>query len=139
MKDAADTPATEVVYDFLATLRSALGSRYRLASVQTEADLEAPISDGYDVRLTMRDAVLVRVRKGLKVRRKLGDNYKATLAVPTAIGTLTSTRGWAAADLSLAGRRFRVVNTHLEAFSDDHRLRQAARADRGAAAQAPGR
>ena len=125
VKDAADTPATEVVYDFLATLRSALGSRYRLASVQTEADLEAPISDGYDVRLTMRDAVLVRVRKRLKVDRRLGDNYKATLAVPTAIGTLTSTRGWAATDLSLAGRRFRVVNTHLEAFSDDHLLRQA--------------
>ena len=126
VKDAADTPATEVVYDFLATLRSALGSRYRLASVQTEADLEAPISDGYDVRLTMRDAVLVRVRKGLKVapqaRGQLqgdarGADRDRHAHVDAAAGP--------AADLSLAGRRFRVVNTHLEAFSDDHRLRQA--------------
>ena len=72
------------------TLHAELGSRYRVASVQTEADLEAPISDGYDVRLTMRDAVIVRVRKGLKVRRKLGANYEATLVVPTAIGPLAS-------------------------------------------------
>lgn len=125
VKDGSATPATEVVYDFLKTLRSELGSRYRVASVQTEADLEAPISDGYEVRLTMRDAVLVRVRKGLKLRRKLGNNYDATLEVPTAIGALASRRGWAAADLSLAGRRFRVVDTHLEAFSDSHRLQQA--------------
>ena len=125
VKDGSATPSTAVVYDFLKNLRTELGSRYRVASAQTEADLEAPISDGYDVRLTMRDAVLVRVRKGLKVRRKLGANYAATLAVPTAIGALTSTRGWVGADLSLAGRRFRFVNTHLEAFSDDHRLRQA--------------
>ena len=125
VKDGSATPSTEIVYDFLATLRSALGARYRVASVQTAADLEAPISDGYDVRLTMRDAVLVRVRRGLKVRRKLGDTYAAELAVPTAIGALTSTRGWVGADLSLAGKRFRVVNTHLEAFSDPIRLQQA--------------
>jgi endonuclease/exonuclease/phosphatase family metal-dependent hydrolase len=125
VKDGSVTPSKTVVSDFLKTLRAELGSRYRVASVQTEADLEAPISDGYDVRLTMRDAVLVRVRKGLKVRRKLGDNYNATLAVPTAIGTLTSTRGWVGADLSLAGKRFRFVNTHLEAFSDPIRLEQA--------------
>ena len=128
VKDASDTPATEVVYDFVKTLRAELsrsGLRYKVASAQTEADLEAPISDGYDVRLTMSDVVLVRSRKGLKVRRRLGANYAAVLDVPTAIGTLSSRRGWAAADLSLAGKRFRVVDTHLEAFSDDHRLRQA--------------
>jgi endonuclease/exonuclease/phosphatase family metal-dependent hydrolase len=128
IKDGTTTPATAVVYDFLKSLRSELkraGQRYRVGSVQTEADLEAPVSLGYDVRLTMRDVVLVRVRKGLKIRRRLGANYAAVLEVPTAIGTLASRRGWAAADLSLAGKRFRIVDTHLEAFSDDHRLRQA--------------
>jgi endonuclease/exonuclease/phosphatase family metal-dependent hydrolase len=124
VKDGSATPATTVVYDFLATVRAELPG-YRVAAVQQEADLEAPISDGYDVRLTMRDAVLVRRRKGLKVRRRLGDNYEATLAVPTAIGTLASPRGWVGADLSLAGRRFRFITTHLEAFSDAHRLQQA--------------
>src|SRR5829696_7139580 len=128
VRDGAATPATRRVYDFLALLRSRLagaGQRYRVASVQTEADIEAPVSLGYDVRLTMRDVVLVRRRKGLRVRRALGANYDATLDVPTAIGTLSSRRGWAAADVTVGGRRVRVVTTHLEAFSDDHRLRQA--------------
>ena len=88
LKDAAATPSTTVVYDFLATLRRELGSRYRLGSVQKEADIEAPTSLGYDVRLTMRDAVLVRRRKGLRIRRRLGANYAATFDVPTQVGTL---------------------------------------------------
>jgi endonuclease/exonuclease/phosphatase family metal-dependent hydrolase len=122
-KDGAATPATTVVYDFLKSLKGRLGPGYKVASVQQEADLEAPIADGYDVRLTMRDVVIVRKR--VKVRRKLGANYKAVLEVPTAIGPIASTRGWVGADLTLAGKRFRFLNTHLEAFSDDHRLQQA--------------
>src|SRR5215207_10852930 len=125
VQDAAATPATTKVYDFLATLRGELGSRYRLGNVQTEADIEAPTSLGYDVRLTMRDAVLVRTRQGLRVRRGLGANYTRTLEVPTQIGTLSSRRGWTAIDASLRGRRFRLVNTHLEAFDDATRLAQA--------------
>ena len=122
-KDGDATQPTTVVYDFLKSLKGRLGPGYKITSVQEEADLEAPIADGYDVRLTMRDVVIVRTR--VKVRRKLGANYKAVLAVPTAIGTLDSTRGWVGADLSLQGKRFRFLNTHLEAFSDDYRLRQA--------------
>jgi endonuclease/exonuclease/phosphatase family metal-dependent hydrolase len=131
LKDGSATPSTTIVYDFLTTLRKELGPRYKVAAAQTEADLEAPISDGYDVRLTMRDAVIERVRKGLKVRRRLGKNFKATLAVQTAIGALTSRRGWTGADMALAGRRFRFVNTHLEAFSDPIRLQQAAELVKG--------
>src|SRR5918998_3100800 len=68
VKDGSATPATVVVYDFLRTLRAELrraGLRYRVGAVQNEADLEASVQEGYDVRLTMRDAVLVRKRKGL--------------------------------------------------------------------------
>ena len=125
VKDGAATPATTEVYDFLATLRGELGSRYRLGNVQNEADIEAPTSLGYDVRLTMRDAVLVRKRKGLRIRRRLGANYSRNFDVPTQIGTLSSRRGWTAIDGSLRGKRFRVVDTHLEAFDDTTRLAQA--------------
>jgi endonuclease/exonuclease/phosphatase family metal-dependent hydrolase len=125
VKDGAATPSTTKVYDFLATLRAELGKGYRLGNVQTEADIEAPTNLGYDVRLTMRDAVLVRKRKGLKIRRKLGGNYTATFEVPTQIGTLSSRRGWTAIDGSLRGKRFRFVDTHLEAFDDTTRLAQA--------------
>jgi len=83
-KDGDATQATTVVYDFLKSLKGRLGPGYKIASVQQEAELEAPIADGYDVRLTMRDVVIVRKR--VKVRRKLGANYRATLEVPTAIG-----------------------------------------------------
>ena len=93
--------------------------------MQTEADIEAPTSLGYDVRLTMRDAVLVRKRKGLRIRRRLGGNYAATFEVPTQVGTLSSRRGWTAIDGALRGKRFRVVDTHLEAFDDATRLAQA--------------
>ena len=122
-KDGNATKASTVAYDFLRTLKRRLGPGYKVAAVQREADIEAPIADGLDVRLTMRDAIIVRRR--VKVRRRLGANYKATLQVPTAIGTLASTRGWVGADLALRGKRFRVLNTHLEAFSDSHRLDQA--------------
>src|SRR5215217_3655088 len=128
VKDGAATPATTTVYDFLGSLRRELrgaGLRYRVGSAQKEADIEAPTSLGYDVRLSMRDVVLVRKRKGLRTRRRLGANYRADFPVPTPAGTLTSRRGWAGIDGSLRGRRFRFIDTHLEAFSDAVRLAQA--------------
>jgi endonuclease/exonuclease/phosphatase family metal-dependent hydrolase len=128
VKDGAATPATTKVYDFLASLRTELkraGLRYRVGNVQNEADIEAPTSLGYDVRLTMRDVVLVRQRKGLKIKRKLGGNYTAEFPVPTPIGTLTSRRGWTAVQGTLQGKRFRLIDTHLESFDDTVRLAQA--------------
>jgi endonuclease/exonuclease/phosphatase family metal-dependent hydrolase len=122
-KDGAASRPTTAAYDFLRSLKGRLGPGYRVAAVQQEADIEAPVADGLDVRLTMRDAIIVRKR--VKVRRRLGANYEAVLEVPTAIGPIASTRGWVGADLALRGKRFRFLNTHLEAFSDSHRLEQA--------------
>ena len=128
VKDGATTPSTEVVYGFLRTLRqrmARLGLRYRVAVKQRETDIEAPIDAGYDVRLTMFDVILVKKRKGLRVTRLLKSNYDETIDVPTPAGTLTSTRGWAAVDVRFEGKRFRFVNTHLEAFGDAQREAQA--------------
>jgi endonuclease/exonuclease/phosphatase family metal-dependent hydrolase len=128
VKDGAVTPATQVVYDFLPTLRAELkrrGLRYNVAAKQRETDIEAPINAGYDVRLTMFDVILVKKRKGLRVTKRLHANYQATIPVPTPVGTLTSTRGWAAIDVRLEGKRLRLVNTHLEAFLDATREAQA--------------
>jgi endonuclease/exonuclease/phosphatase family metal-dependent hydrolase len=128
VKDGTTTPATEVVYDFLTQLQRELrraGQRYRVGKVQQEFDLEGGTTLGYDVRLTMRDVVLVKVRRGLRVRRRSGDTYDAKLVVATAIGNVNVLRGWAAVDGSLDGERFRFVNTHLEAFLNDTRVAQA--------------
>jgi endonuclease/exonuclease/phosphatase family metal-dependent hydrolase len=126
--DGSTTPATQVVYDFLKSYKRALkraGLRYSTAVVQQEADIEAPIEQGYDVRLTMRDVILVRKRKGLKVTKRLKDNYEADITVPTIEGPLTSTRGWTAVDARLKGRKFRFVNTHLESAAAAPRNAQA--------------
>jgi endonuclease/exonuclease/phosphatase family metal-dependent hydrolase len=128
LKDGSATPATRVVYDFLRIMRRALkrvGLRYRVAVVQREADIEAPIDAGYDVRLTMRDVILVKRRRGLRVVRASSANYEADISVPTPAGDLTSTRGWTAVDARLAGERFRFVNTHLESALDATRVAQA--------------
>jgi endonuclease/exonuclease/phosphatase family metal-dependent hydrolase len=128
VKDGATTPATQVVYDWLKTFRrrlARLGLRYGVAVKQRETNIEAPIDAGYDVRLTMFDVILVKKRKGLRVTRRLKSNYDETIGVPTPAGTLTSTRGWAAVDVRFKGKRFRFVNTHLEAFADAQREAQA--------------
>jgi endonuclease/exonuclease/phosphatase family metal-dependent hydrolase len=128
VKDGATTPATQVVYDWLKTFRrrlARLGLRYAVAVKQRETNIEAPIDAGYDVRLTMFDVILVKKRKGLRVTRRLKSNYDETIGVPTPAGTLTSTRGWAAVDVRFKGKRFRFVNTHLEAFADAQREAQA--------------
>ena len=128
VKDGAATPATQVVYDFRKSLLSELkkaGLRYRVGDAQRETDIEASIDEGYDVRLTMSDLILVKKRKGLKVRKRSSKNFTSRITVPTSGGPFTSTRGWTAVDASLDGRKFRFLNTHLEAFVADRRQAQA--------------
>jgi endonuclease/exonuclease/phosphatase family metal-dependent hydrolase len=126
--DGQATPATQVVYDFLQILRTELkqaGLHYKVGSQQAEADIEAQIDAGYDIRLTMHDVILVKQRKGLKITKKSGKNYAFKLTVPTQGGPLTSQRGWTAVDGKLDGTPFRFVNTHLEAALDAARDAQA--------------
>ena len=128
VKDGATTPSTEVVYDFLATLRrdlKRLGLKYSVASKQQETDIEAPIDAGHDVRLTMFDVILVKKGKDLKVTKRLGKNYAEKITVPTPASPLTSTRGWTAVDVTFKGKKLRFANTHLEAFADAPREAQA--------------
>jgi endonuclease/exonuclease/phosphatase family metal-dependent hydrolase len=128
-KDGASKPATKVEIDYLKILTKELkraGLSYQVAKVQQEMNIEAPSASGRDVRLTMRDAILIRKRKGLKVRKTRSKNYKAKAALPTpTLGTINVKRGWVFADLSLNGKRFRFVDTHLESYGDAARLAQA--------------
>ena len=131
VKDGSATPATRVKYDFLALLRRALrrsGLQYRVGVRQQETDLEAPIEDGFDVRLTIRDVILVRERHGLRITGRQSANYASeiTIGVPTTPPqSLTTKRGWTAVDGRVDGQRFRFVNTHLEAALDTTRVEQA--------------
>jgi endonuclease/exonuclease/phosphatase family metal-dependent hydrolase len=138
VKDGATTPATTVVYDWLADLDRELTSRklkYRLVKFQDEFDFEGPSSLGYDIRFTQRDAILVRVDKKIKVKSPRSGNFAAGLQVPlTAISqTADVRRGWVSADATVNGAKLRIVNTHLEAYSEATGLAQARELTAGAA------
>ena len=127
-KDGTATRASTVAIDYLAILRRALkgaGLRYSVVRVTNEADIEGPTQQNSDVRLTMRDVVLAKKRKGMKIVKRGGGNYTTNLAIPTVAGTFTSRRGFAWADVRLDGKRFRFVDTHLEAYGDQFRTPQA--------------
>jgi endonuclease/exonuclease/phosphatase family metal-dependent hydrolase len=135
------TAATEVEQDFLAILRTELknvGAKYSVVVVQKEFDAELPVdADGadatgtgplaafgadFDARLTMRDVILVR--KGSKV--KLGKTRKGhfeTRYEPNIGGiTIPVDRGWASVEAKIKAKgktkKFRFIDTHLEAFGD---------------------
>src|SRR6266540_1915119 len=68
-----------------------------------------------DVRLTMRNAILMRTDRGIKLRRARAGNFPTTY--PIFGGLVVAVRGWAYVDATVGGRTFRVIATHLEAFN----------------------
>jgi len=117
--------AETVDYDFLQTLLdelAALGVDYRVAEVQEESDVEGPAfatqpadGTGRDVRLTMRDAILVK--GGLKVEDSDSAQYQTRITFSIAGVPFSFIRGWNYVDIKKGTKRLRVVNTHLESQS----------------------
>jgi endonuclease/exonuclease/phosphatase family metal-dependent hydrolase len=127
--DFTATPATHVALDYVAELRKALAARhlsYRFVGVApwTDAELPAGSPATMDIRLTVRDALLVRVSKKLRIGRVRKVQYLTT--TPLFGGLVTAKRGYITADARMNGRTFRVVTTHLESFSDASQVAQAA-------------
>lgn len=125
--DFTVTPATTVVLDYVRELRRALAARklkYRFVGVGAWTDAELPSGNPpeLDIRLTVRDALLVRVDPKLKVRRVRKTQYVTT--TPLFGGFVIAKRGYVAADVALSGRSFRVVTTHLESFNDASQVAQ---------------
>jgi hypothetical protein len=131
--------ATTVDYDYLATLLRDLrrtGVPYKAVVVQQESDVEAPsfvgnpfngtATDGRDVRLTIRDVILLRASSNLRVLDSGSGQYEAKLVLSVAGLPASFVRGYNWVDVAHgSGRSFRFVNTHLEAFSSDLALAQA--------------
>jgi endonuclease/exonuclease/phosphatase family metal-dependent hydrolase len=130
--------AATVDYDFLATLTgdlAATGAQYRVVNVQQESDVEGPafkgnpfagtMSNPRDIRLTMRDAMLLRVDPGLTVQASGGAQYATRLSVSVGGVPFVFIRGYNWADVRSGSTVVRVVNTHLESASSDIALGQA--------------
>jgi endonuclease/exonuclease/phosphatase family metal-dependent hydrolase len=126
--------STDVEYDFLQLLLSELnksGNNYEAVVVKQEFDAEFPVNDDtsdgqtglpgadHNERLTMRDVILRRVDSKAKVSNPNSGTFATLLRVSLGGGliSLDVTRGWTAVDVKLKGtKKFRFVNTHLEAF-----------------------
>ena len=68
----------------------------------------------------MRDVILARKGAGVKTSNVTGGNYapSSTFAVQVFGQPLSFTRGWVSADVSVRGKKFHLVNTHLESESN---------------------
>jgi endonuclease/exonuclease/phosphatase family metal-dependent hydrolase len=120
VKDGATTPATQVVYDSTKELLKALkkaGSPYKQVVGRDWFDFEAPTAPGYDVRITQRNVILARKGSKVKIRKTFSGRFAKHLDVPTKVGLAQQLRGWVGVDATLAKRKFRFVDTHLEAYS----------------------
>jgi len=142
--------AAEVDYDFLQMLLAELAARrmtFDVARVQQESDVEAAAFTGdpfrgteretEDVRLTVRDVILVRHAAGLRVLNSGGGHYRHGLDVTLGGAPFSFVRGFAWVDVVTSGSyRFRFVTTHLESQSADLALAQAGELLAGPAADA---
>ena len=121
------TRAADVALDYVRELRKSIAARglkYRFVVTAgwTDAQLPAGSPATMDVRLTVRDALLVRNDRKLRIRRVGKAQYAAT--TPLFGGFVTAKRGYVYADAVKGGRTFRVITTHLESFSDASQVAQ---------------
>jgi endonuclease/exonuclease/phosphatase family metal-dependent hydrolase len=119
------TPATHVEYDYIAELLAALqarGTPYEVAESIELLDFEAPTLLGIDVRLTDRQAILVR--QGTQFRNPRGALYSVLLPVGVLGQTVLVKRGWTAVDLQIRGEWLALFNTHAESFYAPVRVAQ---------------
>ena len=129
--------ATTVDYDFLQTLMAdlaKLGADYTVAARQVESDVEGPAfavapspadPSARDVRLTMRDVLLVKTGK-VKIEDSGHQQYAARIVFTLAGASFSFIRGYTWADVKVGTKRLRVINTHLESQTSGIALAQAA-------------
>ena len=143
--------ASTVDYDFLGMLLTELARRqagYEVVQAQDESDVEGPAFIGdptagtaritRDIRLTLRDVILVRADAGITVADRGSGQYQARLDVSVGGIPYSYIRGFAWADLKLGHSRLRFVTTQLESETAALTLAQADELLAGAAADRPG-
>jgi endonuclease/exonuclease/phosphatase family metal-dependent hydrolase len=118
------TNADVVLYDWLKILQTEIkkaGLSYKVVSDQTELDVEVPSAEGYDLRLKLGNAVLLKSGKGttVKFKKAVSGTFKSQLSVPLKDQTVKLQRGYAGMDGVVGGKKFRFIDPHAEAYSDD--------------------
>ena len=109
-------------YDFLVSILSELalrGEHYAPVKVIDDLDITAPVAPGY-VHFVDRDILLARTdlpSARLSFSNVQAASYSNLLSVSTALGPITIPRSWISADVSMGGKKFRFITTHLESLS----------------------
>jgi len=131
------TPAEDTLYNYLHILLAELQSRgldYYVAGIIQNSDVELPMITGFtpppdpqptfdDIRLTDFDVVLAK--SDVVVSNVLAANFQIQLEVPIDPNTIIEIpRGYIAVDAEVRGKKYRFVNTHLEAFAEQIRVLQ---------------
>lgn len=135
--DGPATPATTVALDFVQILLNALsarGLRYEVVVQSNTQDAELPSALGIDVRQTDRNVILARSdlnTSDLKLSNAQSGTFVTNCTIPSAIiGPITILRGWAAVDVKIRGKSFRMISTGLDfpclQFTPDIQRAQAA-------------
>ncbi|HTA46310.1 MAG TPA: endonuclease/exonuclease/phosphatase family protein [Bryobacteraceae bacterium] len=107
--------ATTVLYDQLQLLLAdlaAAGVSYDIAAVETLADQALPKASGGTLRITDRNALLIRADL-LPPELHLSDVHSDTFDAVYSIGGLHAPAGWISAIVHTGNRHFRLVTTHL--------------------------
>jgi endonuclease/exonuclease/phosphatase family metal-dependent hydrolase len=98
------------------------GQHYKQVSREDEIDVSARSAAGYNLRLVLGNAVLVRTGKHARIKhiKDVHGVFKAQISVPLANGTTVNLkRGYAGMDGRIAGKKFRFLAPHAEAYSAD--------------------
>jgi len=127
------SPPTSLRFDALQSLLDALaqrGAHYAAIATITEGQFEAPdVYAGIEVAVTDLDVILARTDLGdvLSTSNVQTQHFSTLLSLTTPFGnSITVNRGWASVDVTLRGRAFRFITTHLEAFVPAIQVAQAA-------------
>jgi endonuclease/exonuclease/phosphatase family metal-dependent hydrolase len=108
-------PATAVTFDLLQSLLhelAARGVRYEAVAVRPGLDAESPTTLGFDVRLALRDVMIVRADLLEEDHVKVSN-----LQIRQYIAASTDTEGYSSIDVTWRGRHFRLVTTHFALLS----------------------
>ena len=126
---APGAKAATVRYDFVKLLLADLhhlGQSYEVAASSNGFSGGLPVPGVGLVALQDRDVILVKTSEAGMVSQPRAGPYHHVLTVSVAGVPITVKRGWASIDVNMQGRRFRVIATHLEAYSNPTRDAQAA-------------
>lgn len=101
-----------------------LGLSYNVVAINRNFRDRLPSSTGDIIGILDRDVILARCKSPFKFSNIQENNFKTNLVVPIGNQPFTVLRGWSSVDISLYGKSFRLVNTHLEGESQEVRLAQ---------------